>query len=149
MGLSCSCGVRTNPVATSRFDMFFFEDRSTRRGSITLSVNACADRLESTTFTATFTDQSDLGDNRSFIFSATPANTRSVSCGFVDVGECIVTIKGEGLVTGETTLRVFEVNFITRPSTLFNFIIDDFASGPSFGSEDIQSDLTFFGCNEN
>ncbi|MEH7390864.1 hypothetical protein [Bacillus sp. JJ1474] len=154
MGLRCSCGVRTNPdAATENLDMFFFEDRSTRPGSITLSVNACADRLESTTFTATFFDQSNGGDDRSFTFSATPASTESVSCGFLDADVCIVDLKGEGLVTGETTPREFEVSFTTGPpsssDTLFNLSIADFASGPVLGAADLQPDLTFFGCERN
>ena len=153
MGLHCSCGVHTNPSATGTLDMFFFEDSTTRPGSITLSVNACADRLESTTFTTSFVDQSNAGDDRSFTFSATPANTESVICGFLTVDVCIVTIKGEGLVTGETTPREFEVSFTTGPSsssdTLFNLNIAGLASGPVLGSADLQPDLTFFGCNEN
>ncbi|WNS76439.1 hypothetical protein RRV45_05360 [Bacillus sp. DTU_2020_1000418_1_SI_GHA_SEK_038] len=152
MGLVCSCGVRTNPSATGNLDMFFVEDSSTRPGSITLAVNACADRLESTTFTATFVDQSNAVDDRNFTFTATSANTRSVSCGFLTVGVCIVTTKGEGLVTGETTPRAYEVSFTTGPpssnDTLFNLTIAGFASGPVLGSADLQPNLTFFGCNE-
>ncbi|OLS34471.1 hypothetical protein BTR25_21855 [Bacillus sp. MRMR6] len=144
MGLACSCGVRTNPIAVDPDILIGFPDGMTRRGALTLTANICADRPELSTFTASFVDPN-IVDNRSFAFTSTTFTT--ISCEIIQ-GECTVSITGMGLVTGELTPRLFFVQFIDSPSplsdTLSAFSVGDFAAIIEVG--ELQPALTFFGC---
>jgi hypothetical protein len=144
MGLRCSCGVRTNPIAVDpEIFIGFFQDGVNRRGPLTLTANICADTPELSTFTASFVDLT--GGIRSFVFTSTTIT--AISCDIFE-GECIVTIMGMGLVTGELTPRQFTVRFTDRPSplsdTLNIFTIVGFSTLVQVG--ELQPDLTFFGC---
>jgi hypothetical protein len=138
MGLRCSCGVRTNPIAVDPDILMGFVG-TIRRGALTLTANICADRPELSTFTASFVDPT-VGDNRSFVFTSTTIT--QINCVILG-GECTVIINGMGLVTGELTPRQFFVQ-ITENNTLTAFSIGDFAIILEVG--ELQPDLTFFGC---
>mgnify|MGYP001082856639 CR=1 FL=1 len=70
MGLRCSCGIRSNPIATAlNVQLFFTADQSTRTGTLSVTVNACADTQDSSTLIVSFVDQIGLTPNRSFTFT--------------------------------------------------------------------------------
>jgi hypothetical protein len=145
MGLRCSCGVRTNPVSIAPNITMNFVDGGLRDGTLTIAANACVDRLESSTFSATFVDQSGMTPNRSFVFTST--SVTNVICSPTSV-DCIGSILGMGLVTGELTPREFSVTFQNRTlpfsDRLLVISIDGFVS--NFTNADLTPDLTFFGC---
>lgn len=146
MGLRCSCGVRSNPIATDLNVLFFFnEDETQRTGTLTVTVNACADTLDSSILTVSFVDQSGVIPNRSFTFTATSFD--SVFC-FTLEGLCAIDIIGTGLVTGEITPRGFLVRFTDQPSPTNDEVNVVFIPGFAqlIGSASVQPDLTFFGC---
>lgn len=138
MGIRCSCGIMTNPVATGLFPYFFLQDNSVRNGTITFTINACADRLEQSTLTATFVDQSGELPNRSFTFTST--NVTSVNCMDPEGGLCTIVIEGTGLVTGETTPRTF--NFAFRDPSVFGFTITGF--GTNIAPQVVQPTPIYF-----
>jgi hypothetical protein len=139
MGLRCSCGVRTNPIAVDPDVAFGFPDGIVRRGPLTLTANICADRPELSTFTASFVDLT-TGGTGSFVFTSTTITT--ISCDIIQ-GECFVTVSGMGLVTGEITPRQLFIQF-TENNSLNAFSIGDFAA--LIEVVELQPDLTIFGC---
>jgi hypothetical protein len=146
MGLRCSCGVRSTP-STSTIDTInmTFADNVTRSGNLTINVDACVDRLDFSTFSATFTDTSGVIPPRNFTFTATDFDT--VIC-FQENGSCQVITSGMGLVSGETTPRRFSLTFRNNPSPtadqLITFVILGFVSNST--TPNLAPDLTFFGC---
>jgi hypothetical protein len=146
MGLRCSCGVRSNPIAIDPDMQIAFADGNVRSGSLTLTINVCEDTPDSSTFIASFVDQSGMIPNRSFVFTATEFN--EIRCVIIE-GECSVIIEGIGLVTGEITPRFFQARFVDQPSPSSDqvtiFVIDAFASIVNIPPS-VQPDLTFFGC---
>jgi hypothetical protein len=146
MGLRCeSCGVRSNPTAAAVSISLNFVDGGIRSGPLTLTVDACADRLDLSTVSVAFVDQSGQIPNRSFSFTSTEIT--SVTCSIVN-NECRVLIIGMGLVTGEITPRQFILQVTDRPSPLPDrlqvFSITGFVSNTTLAN--LTPDLTFFGC---
>jgi hypothetical protein len=112
MGIRCSCGViSTLPVPT--FVGFLFADGTTHAGPATFTVNVCADRPELGTTTLVFVDTDPVPPNRSFVFTSTIIE--SVTCDQT-VSGCVVTVIGQGLVTGETQPRMFTFQFQDGPT---------------------------------
>lgn len=147
MGLRCSCGVRSNPIATvlEPVEFLFFGDDPPRRGTMTITVNACADTVESSTLIVNFVDQSGRTPNRSFTFTATLFE--EVVC--TRQGEtCLLEIFGQGVVTGEITPRNFIVSFQNQQSPFLDDVLTVFIDGfgQLFNGRPVQPDLTFFGC---
>ena len=105
MGLICSCGARSNPTSSGEITLLF-DDGETRSETLTINVDVCEDRLELSTFTATFVDQSGMIPNRNFVFTSTEVT--GVDCILVN-NQCRVVINGMGLITGDPTLRGFFV----------------------------------------
>jgi hypothetical protein len=146
LGLRCSCGVRSNPTSETPSVSFVFENGGFRSGSLTLTVDVCADSLESSTLSAVFVEHTALVPVANFVFTST--SITRVSCSPNDDGTCIVTIVGEGLVAGELTPRDFDLNLVNRPSPLNDrmtgFTISGFTNQNTLA--DLSPDLTFFGC---
>ncbi|QCJ44597.1 hypothetical protein FAY30_23400 [Bacillus sp. S3] len=145
MGLSCSCGVRSRPTATTLSITLNFVDGGLRSGPLIITVDACTDRLELSTISVSFDDQSGLLPNKSFSFTST--SITGISCSdFRD--DCAVSIQGMGLVTGEVTPRQFGVLLLNRPlpnsSRLQSLFIPGFVSNNTLG--DLTPNLMFFGC---
>jgi hypothetical protein len=145
MGLRCSCGLRTNPIATGTIIFTFIQGGVLREGTLTIAANVCADRLELSTFSAIFVDQSGMTPNRSFEFTST--SITSVTCTPVD-GICRVSITGMGLVAGELVPREFLVIYDNFPSPLNDrlttFSVFEFVANST--TPFLTPDLTFFGC---
>ncbi|MEH7247415.1 hypothetical protein V7114_11610 [Neobacillus niacini] len=143
MGLTCSCGARTNPTSSGEIS-FLFDDGETRSGTLTINVDVCEDRLEISTFTATFVDQSSMVPNRNFVFTSTEVT--GVDCILVN-NQCRVVINGMGHITGDPTPRGFFVvisDLLTTQESLEVFNISLFST--NINSPLIQAPLTFFGC---
>ena len=146
MGIRCSCGVLSTPITSTIGTInMTFADNVTRSGNLTINVNACADRLDSSTFSATFTDTSGVIPPRNFTFTAT--SFQNVIC-FQENGSCQVITSGMGLVSGETTPRRFTLTFRNNPSPtadqLITFVILQFVSNST--TPNVDPNLTFFGC---
>jgi hypothetical protein len=146
MGLRCLCGVSTNPIAVDPEILLTFAGFENRSGTLTFTIDVCSDTPESSTFTATFVDQSGPIQNRSFVFTST--NISEIICQVVG-GQCNVVILGMGLVAGELSPRPFTFSVVDEPSPLSDrlnvFAIDGFVtSSETIGQ--LQPDLTFLGC---
>lgn len=142
MGLICTCGVRTNPVAITNSATFIFPEADTATGPATYRADACADRLESSSFSIVFVDTDNEGLNRSFSFAST--SIQQVTCAEV-AGQCEITLFGMGLVTGELTPRQFLVIFRPNVNVVRFLTIQEFASQTEVAIVTPGS-ITGFGC---
>jgi hypothetical protein len=125
MGIRCSCGVTTNPVVTGNtFVTFLDQPNVGTPGTVTISADACADRLNLGTASITFTNSP-----RSFEF--TSITITSVICSTIG-DTCQIVVSGTGLVTGENTPRQFTIIFMDQSGIVNDsviFSIDGFAIG--------------------
>ncbi|SDN52986.1 hypothetical protein [Bacillus sp. OK048] len=141
MGINCSCGVSSKTVVIINLKT----TDCRRNGPLTITVDACANRLALSTVSATFVDQSGRTPNRRFSFSST--SIQVVSCTKENTS-CIVRLAGMGLVSGETTPRQFIIAFRNNPDPaidqLIRFSITDFVDLTRIAN--LHPDLTFIGC---
>lgn len=145
MGIRCSCGVLSTPITSTIGTISLtFADNVTRSGNLSIDIDVCEDRLDSSTVLATFTDTSGVIPARNFTFTAT--SFQDVIC-FPENGSCQVLIFGMGLVSGETTPRNFTLTFRNNPfptaDQIVTFNILQFASNSNTPN---VNELTFFGC---
>lgn len=137
MGLRClSCGVFTDPSSTAEITITF-DDGDQRAGTLTLILDACQDRLEQSSVTIVFVDDSGLLPNRSFTFNS--SELTSVVCNPINGGLCSVNIAGTGFITGQISPTGFSLNLLDNPSPLADqFISVNFFQ---FASSNTQADL--------
>jgi hypothetical protein len=137
----CSCEVRSKSVGIITLKT----DDCRRFGPLTITVDACADRLALSNVSVTFVDQSGRTPNRSFSFSST--SIQVVSC-TQENGTCIVRLAGIGLVSGETTPRQFIFAFRNNPNPAVDQIIRFSITGfvDAIRIANLQPDLTIIGC---
>lgn len=138
MGLICSCGVII-PVPLTANGRFVFIDGTEVTGTLTYTTDACADRLELGFLMFSFVDTEGTMNNRSFSFNST--NITQVSCEILN-GICIVTIEGNGFVSGELSPRPFEAQFVDRPDAdVARIFINSFGTASDV---EFQQGITFF-----
>lgn len=126
MGLRCSCGVITNPVAITDFVIFEFppDSGNFQSGTATYEVDACSDTVPLGNFSLVFVDTDGNEDNRSFAFNST--QILSVTCTPSD-GGCNILVIGEGIVVGEVVIRSFNFTFNTALNAVLSGSITGFA----------------------
>lgn len=128
MGIQCPCGVRVDATATG-VNVQFVSGMGTpvnETGNLTYNADVCVTTLSKSTVRLQFVDTTQPM-TRSFTFTST--SITDVDCDRQGPN-CVVTVKGRGMVLGSSTTYDFEAVFRDQASgthdQVTNFIIAGF-----------------------
>lgn len=147
MGIRCSCGVRTKPVAVSEVELFFYSVGDSSSGTATFTIDICADRPQFGTFILNFNDSDNRNPDTSFTF--TSSDIEVVICQN-DFGYCQVKVNGTGYITGEIIPRTFSASVIPQVESyngiVENVNISEFVQTSTVDESNIP--IISLGCND-
>ncbi len=145
MGILCPCGVSVNAI--SKNNCVVFQGKCTTvRGNLTYLAEICVTTLGKSTLSLEFEDtQSPF--TKSFLFTANEIT--SVVCN-KGGQNCVITVKGTGIVNGKQYL--FEAVFIDQAAPaaydiVQSFVINDFFDQNGAASVP-QGSIIALGCQE-